>query len=251
MNDQLIAIDDQGKPRTISVHEAIAYVIREADAVGKSRKNEQQNYKFRSIEDVYNALSPAFGRAGLYTRPVVTSRVATDRTGKTGTVQIHTVLTVDYYFTGPAGDSVVATVIGEAMDTGDKSSNKALSAAHKYALTQVLCLKFAETEDADASSPEPSRAKAATPIAEVNFASAPTAPKSEAQAVDVEKAIGALLVMAQGASTQEALKKVRGEVEALKKLRPDAEKHPLFENLRVAYKLAVDAAKAQFNQNSG
>ena len=46
------------------------------------------------------------------------------------------------------------------MDSGDKSSNKAMSAACKYALFQVFNIATQELQDPDAESPEESQPKA-------------------------------------------------------------------------------------------
>jgi hypothetical protein len=47
---------------------------------------------------------------------------------------------VAFHFYGPAGDNVTATTLGEASDTADKASNKAMSAALKYALMQTFMI---------------------------------------------------------------------------------------------------------------
>ena len=41
------------------------------------------------------------------------------------------------------------------MDSGDKSFNKAMSAAYKYALFQVFCVPTEEMVDSEVDSPEP------------------------------------------------------------------------------------------------
>ena len=40
------------------------------------------------------------------------------------------------------------------MDSGDKSSNKAMAAAMKYAICQILCIPTKDIEDPDNSTPE-------------------------------------------------------------------------------------------------
>jgi hypothetical protein len=42
-------------------------------------------------------------------------------------------------------------VIGEAMDSGDKATNKAMSAAYKYMAMQVFCIPTEGDNDADAT----------------------------------------------------------------------------------------------------
>ncbi len=40
-------------------------------------------------------------------------------------------------------------MLNEGMDSGDKASNKAMSAAHKYALLQVFCIPTEEPKDSE------------------------------------------------------------------------------------------------------
>ena len=61
-------------------------------------------------------------------------------------------------FRSTDGSEVCATVIGEGMDSADKSSNKAMAVAFKYACFQVFCIPTEEMakDDPDAYSPEES-----------------------------------------------------------------------------------------------
>lgn len=47
------------------------------------------------------------------------------------------------------GSSVSSVTIGEAMDSGDKSMNKAMSTAYKYALMQIFCIPTADDKDTE------------------------------------------------------------------------------------------------------
>ena len=128
-------------------------------AITKEKRNAQQGFNFRGIDDVYNAIHPVFAELGITPVPqVIESRREERSTAKGGNL-IYTVLTVAVYFYAPDGTSVKAIVQGEAMDMADKSSNKAMSAAYKYACFQVLSIPTEEMEDADATTPEPSRPK--------------------------------------------------------------------------------------------
>jgi hypothetical protein len=44
---------------------------------------------------------------------------------------------------------------GEAMDSADKATNKAMSAAYKYAAFLAFCIPTEGDNDADATTPEP------------------------------------------------------------------------------------------------
>jgi hypothetical protein len=67
-------------------------------------------------------------------------------TSSKGTSMMCARVVVTYVFTGPAGDSLIACVPGEAMDAGDKSTAKAMSVAFRTALLQSLALP---TDDVD------------------------------------------------------------------------------------------------------
>ena len=128
-------------------------------AITKEKRNAQQGFNFRGIDDVLNAVHPVFAELGITPIPQVLSAQREERTTKTGNNLIYTILTVAVNFYAPDGTSVMAIVQGEAMDSADKSSNKAMSAAYKYACFQVLSIPTEEMEDADAETPEPSRPK--------------------------------------------------------------------------------------------
>ena len=67
----------------------------------------------------------------------------------------YTRLKINFGFYAEDGSHVDAVVIGEAMDTGDKASNKALSIGLKYAMLQVFCIPTEDDKDPDAVSPQP------------------------------------------------------------------------------------------------
>lgn len=136
------------------IYGAIVATMRDIGAVGKDQVNSFDKYKFRGIDDVYNALSPAMVKNGIFVVPEVLNMEQEDRQSKQGGTQIHTILDMQYTFYAEDGSSVVAKVVGEAMDRSDKSVNKAMSAAFKYACFQTFCIPTEEMKDADAESPE-------------------------------------------------------------------------------------------------
>ena len=83
----------------------------------------------------------------------MTDSVVEHFTTKSGTAMRHVTLTVRYDFYAVDGSSMSATVMGEAADSGDKATSKALSMAFKYALTEVLTLPTNEP-DADETTHE-------------------------------------------------------------------------------------------------
>lgn len=134
------------------VYEAISKVMSEVGKAGisKDRKNEQQGYKFRGIDDVYNALSGFLSGAGLCILPRVLKREVTERTTKNGGVLFYVVLDVEFDLVCAVdGSKHTVSVVGEAMDSGDKATNKAMSAAYKYACMEVFCIPTEGDNDAD------------------------------------------------------------------------------------------------------
>lgn len=122
------------------------------DGLAKDNVNKTQNFKFRGIDDVYNSLSTYLVEAKLLLIPRVVSRETSERTSKGGGMLIYTNVTVEYdLISSVDGSRVTGCVVGEAMDSGDKSSNKAMSAAYKYMCLQTFCIPTEGDNDADAT----------------------------------------------------------------------------------------------------
>lgn len=121
------------------------------EGIAKDRKNAQQGYNFRGVDDIYNALSPLLAEAGLNILPNVLDRSVTERESAKGGALFYVVLKVEYCFCSDKDGSERKIVIyGEAMDSGDKATNKALSAAFKYACMQTFSIPTEGDHDADA-----------------------------------------------------------------------------------------------------
>ncbi|WP_031010703.1 ERF family protein [Streptomyces sp. NRRL F-5727] len=120
-------------PRVFAV---IHGVMRDVMPVSKDKQNQQQNYNFRGVDDAMSAMAGPMRNHGCFIAPEVVEHKQRPR-GEKGT---HTVLRMLYRIYGPAGDCLAVTIPGEAMDTADKSTNKAMSAALKYMLFQVFMI---------------------------------------------------------------------------------------------------------------
>ena len=136
------------------IYKQILKVMEDVGAIGKTDKNDYDKYMFRGIDAVMNALHPAMVKNGIIVIPEVLDNVREERAGKNGTNMMYSLLKVKYTFIADDGSSVEAVVMGEAMDRSDKSTNKAMSAAFKYACFQTFCIPTDEMKDADAESPE-------------------------------------------------------------------------------------------------
>jgi hypothetical protein len=137
-----------------SIVEALSAVMEDVGAVRKGERNSQQGFNFRGIDAVVKAVYPALLRHKVIVTPSLLSYVYESvEVGAKRTPMGHARVTVEYRFTGPEGDSVVAAVAAEAMDSGDKATAKAMSVAMRTALLQALCLPTDEP-DPDATSYE-------------------------------------------------------------------------------------------------
>lgn len=163
------------KPLTVvpepepTVFQALRAVMRDLKPVGKDRVNEQQHFKFRGIDQAMNAAHPLFAQHGVLTVPTVLERISETRETKSGGSMNVVHLRIRYRFYGPAGDYVDAEVWGEAQDSADKATNKALAAGMKYALFQTLCIPTEDQPDADATTVEASRPSDPQALAELEL----------------------------------------------------------------------------------
>lgn len=131
------------------IHSAIINVMRDMKAIDKGKKNEQQGYKFRGIDDMYNALHPLFAQHGIYIASNVLESRQTERQTLRGGTLIYTIVRMQFFFIAMDGSNISSVIEGEAMDSGDKSTNKAMSTALKYAVMQMFLIPTEDLKDSD------------------------------------------------------------------------------------------------------
>jgi hypothetical protein len=119
--------------------------------IAKLRKNKEQNYQFRGIDDLYNELCGIMAKAYLIGVPRVVDRVRElGHKTASGKSMICTLVTVEYdFYSAKDGSKVTARTVGEGFDLSDKSSNKSMATAHKYALIQSFNIPVVGNDDAD------------------------------------------------------------------------------------------------------
>lgn len=125
----------------------LARVMADVQAVRKTGHNSQQNYSFRGVDAVVNAVGPAMRTHGVVCVPLVEDvSYASVEVGAKRTLMRECTVRVRYVFHGPAGDSIECVSVGESMDSGDKSTPKAMSVAYRVALLQALCIPTDEPD---------------------------------------------------------------------------------------------------------
>lgn len=141
----------------MNVYKAINAVQRAlaAEGISKSRKNQQQGYNFRGIDDIYNAVSGLLANNGLCILPRVLSRDCVERQSQKGGALFYVTCEVEFDFVcAEDGSKHTVKTYGEAMDSADKATNKAMSAAYKYALMQSFAIPTEGDNDADTTTHE-------------------------------------------------------------------------------------------------
>ena len=143
----------------MEIHQKIPIIMSEIGAIQKAKKNAQQGFMYRGVDDVMNALQPLLHKHGVFIVPEVLEQKREERQTNKGGNLIYSVCTIKYTFYASDGSSITAVVVGEGMDSGDKATNKAMAIAFKYACFQVFCIPTEEMKDPDADTPEPSMPK--------------------------------------------------------------------------------------------
>lgn len=145
------------------IYQQIPKAIQAIGAIGKNGNNSHQNYKFRSIDDMYNKIQPVLPDLGLFFVPTVLESKEEHFETQKGAKSIRVKQRVKYDIFAEDGSSVVSIVEGEAVDTSDKATNKAMTAAFKYMLIQVFCIAIEGLDDADKETPDLGAAKGTDP----------------------------------------------------------------------------------------
>lgn len=137
------------------IYGAILGVMADVGVIGKDSVNKQQGFKYRGVDDVMNALQPAMIKNGVMVVPEVLEHSREERVTGKGGILLYSVCRIRFRFYAEDGSFIDAVTIGEGMDSGDKATNKAMSAAFKYACFQTFCIPTDEMKDPDADTPEP------------------------------------------------------------------------------------------------
>lgn len=152
---------------TAKVYEAICAVMSDIGQTGiaKGRKNQQQGYSFRGIDDVYNELNALLSKHHLVMTPRILEREVAERQSAKGGALFYVTVEAEFDFiSAEDGSKHTVRTFGEAMDSGDKATNKAMSAAYKYAAMMVFCIPTEGDNDADHTTHEVAPKAMAKPV---------------------------------------------------------------------------------------
>jgi hypothetical protein len=135
------------------IYEAIPAILSDVEAIAKNRHNKQQGFAFRGIDDVMNTLHPLFAKHKVFPTCEFSEMTRSERETKSGGTMFVVTMKAKYTLYASDGSSVSTSAVGEGQDSGDKATNKAMSACYKYAMFQLLCIPT-EAVDADEETPE-------------------------------------------------------------------------------------------------
>ena len=152
----------------MKVYQAINAVQKSLSVSGitkdRTASTGKSSYKFRGIDDVYNAIAPLLAEHGLCILPRMVSRTYTERTSASGNTLFCVSVEAEFDFVSSEdGSKHTVKTFGEAMDSGDKATNKAMSAAYKYAAFQSFAIPTEGDNDADATTHTLYNSKPAAP----------------------------------------------------------------------------------------
>jgi len=199
----------------MKVYKAINSVQTELSKVGitKSRTNTQgAGYKFRGIDDIFNTISPLLAEYKLCILPRVIARDCVERISQRGLALFYVTVEVEFDFVSSEdGSKHTIKTFGEAMDSGDKATNKAMSAAYKYAALQAFAIPTEGDNDSDNQTheiqPEPTKQPTAEKIPENQIIDFIAAIESSSNEEEIKKYYTAAYRLAQGRKDQDAIKR--------------------------------------------
>lgn len=156
-------MDGQPSPRVLAGIKQVMQAFADK-GIAKSHKNESQGFKFRGIDDVMNRMAQHLVEAELVIVPNIRNREVYERVNSRGNPLFYVTVQVDFtVYSTVDGSSVVCSVPGEAMDSGDKATNKALSIAYKYMAFQLFAIPIDEDPDRHTHEVGPAKGKTLTP----------------------------------------------------------------------------------------
>jgi len=136
------------------IYARMSAVMADIGAIDKDKTNKQQGFKYRGIDDIYNALHLCMAKHQVFTTSEALDVHREEKPTKSGGKIGFSIVKIRYTFHTVDGSSIATEIIGEGMDTADKATNKAFAIAHKYALLQAFMIPTEDPKDPEADSPD-------------------------------------------------------------------------------------------------
>jgi len=146
------------------IYKALTTINKEVGVIKKDQRNQQQGFNYRGIDDIMNELHSLFAKNEVLIFPNVLNVESTERQNKSGGTLFCVKAKIRFDFIHSSGEGASCTLVGEAMDSGDKAVTKATSIALKYALLQMFLIPTTEDKDPDGTTHEVRPVKKAEPV---------------------------------------------------------------------------------------
>lgn len=136
---------------TENIHTAINKIMQEVGYVQKTGKvsGYGANYSYAGEAALIEAIRPSMVTNGVYMHVSKVIDVSREPyTTAKGTNMVNTIIQAMVTFThAPSATSIETFSCGEGSDSGDKSSNKAMTGLYKYAMRQTFCIETGDDPD--------------------------------------------------------------------------------------------------------
>jgi len=162
---------NETKPKHANIFEAVTAAM---DEVGYVRKQRTMglNYSYAGEAALISALRPVMVDHGVFMYVLKLDDIfQSDFETTKGSKMTRTTLKATIRFQHEGGSFIDVQSAGEGMDSGDKSMNKAMTGAYKYALRQTFCIETGDDPDKSPSEHQP--------VKNVSQPNAPTFVKNE------------------------------------------------------------------------
>lgn len=142
MSDVTVKADGTIVTATPAIYAAYGEVMEQVQVVGKTGRNTQQNYSFRGVDDVVNAVGPALRAHRVGVRPRIIEAKHRDFLDKNGKTVHEAIVTMGYtlFSTVDGSELPEGEAIGEAADYADKATMQAESVAYRTYWLQAVCI---------------------------------------------------------------------------------------------------------------
>ena len=130
------------------IYGAIIDAKREIGSIGKDKETASgAKFQYRSFDSVINAVGPLLDRHGIMLVPRVLHRERWVQQSRSGGSTDYCLLEMEFTFYARDGSFVIASSVGQAMDSSDKSATKAATVALRIVLCQLFNIAYEEMQD--------------------------------------------------------------------------------------------------------
>ena len=213
---------------TGEIFSLLPLVMEDIGTLPKSGYNDAQKYKYRSVDDLYLKLNEALTKHKVSLIPRVVDikfdmYSGVDRYNNPKTTHKVNVI-MGYRFTAPDGSYIETSMPGEALDSSDKATAKAVSMAYKYMAMELFCIPIegavgdneadnpeVPTQKEETKKPDPKLAEYLKKIAEAPDAAALTAVSTSIAAEGFDKDVRDKLLKAYTERNKQLTTKVKAK----------------------------------------